>query len=628
LQENQDDYKMVRSIIFDRTSNMEYCDIVGEKLEALDGLKKVNIFVGANNCGKSRMMRKIATDKTSQLLLDNNVSYTDSKYAKDFMKSVERLNAKLSDEQKIPFNVEPGYSTSDVYFEGKSAYAKAISLDNNISTPYHYEKSQVQSDFGRLKQSLTVHDYHRQRLTAYPIIYIPILRGIEKFDSYFDSLWVATDSSMNSLSMTEVQRKAIGKFQNNAKKVYMNKTKKVYEIDEKRIFTAENLYDEIVDKLLGIEQERQFVKEFESFLSDKFFNGSRIAITPIKSKGYLNIKIGDSPERALHNLGDGIKQLITIFYKIFEKRNDETIFLIEEPDINLHPGFQRQLLEILLSDAFPKHQYFITTHSNHLLDSCFGDRDVAIFSFQNMGEEGEKFRVIKTASGDISILDSLGVNNSSVFLANCTIWVEGLSDKILISKMLKMYLKNEGLDEKLKEDIHYSFVEYEGGNIVHWDFVGSDEAGDFSHALSITNRLFVICDNDNDGKQERKKALQKVFGDRYYEHEAREMENTVKLEVLEKTLFGSNEVKYKDGGELRRGEYDSKEKYLGEHIDETYELGRKYAGESGTIRDKIKFAKRLALNINTVEDLSAHNLDLCGKITDFIRQSNNLDKIA
>lgn len=623
MQENQDDYKMIRSIVFDKTSHAEYCDIAGERLGALDGLKRVNIFVGANNCGKSRMMRKITTDKTSQLLLDGNALYTSNKYAKDFIKSVEKLNSKLPDGQKIPFNIEFDYSASDVYFEGENVYAKTFSLDNNYS--YRNEKNQVQSNFGRLKQSLMAHDYRSQNLTMYPIFYIPILRGIEKFDSYFDSLWALSNSSMSSLPMTEAQRKAVEQFRDNAKKVYVNKTKKVYGIDEKRIFTAESLYDEIVDKLLGPEQERKFVKEFEDFLSDKFFNGDPVVITPIKSKGYLDIKIGDSSERALHNLGDGIKQLITIFYKIFEKRNDEAIFLIEEPDINLHPGFQRQLLEILLSDAFPKHQYFITTHSNHLLDSCFGDKNVAIFSFRNMGGENERFRVIKTASRDISVLDSLGVNNSSVFLANCTIWVEGLSDKILISKMLKIYLRDKKLDEKLKEDIHYGFVEYEGGNIVHWDFAGSDETGCFSHALSIANRLFVICDNDNNKNQKRKEALRKVFGDRYYEHEVREMENTVKVEVLEKTLFDDNEVKYKDGGELRRGKYASKRKYLGKHIDETYELSRKYAGKSGTIKDKISFAKRLVSNINTIEDLSQYNLDLCEKITGFIKRSNNMD---
>ncbi len=85
---------------------------------------------------------------------------------------------------------------------------------------------------------------------------------------------------------------------------------------------------------------------------------------------------------------------------------------------------------------FSKHQYFITTHSNHLIDSCFDYNCISIYKFINYENKNNTFKVVNSSPNDVETLQLLGVNNSSVFIANCTIWVEGISDKILISKYL------------------------------------------------------------------------------------------------------------------------------------------------------------------------------------------------
>lgn len=43
-------------------------------------------------------------------------------------------------------------------------------------------------------------------------------------------------------------------------------------------------------------------------------------------------------------------------------------------------------------------------------------------------------------------------------------------------------------------------------------FEGSDKI-DNINAFGITNRCFIVFDNDNDGKQKRKQNLKEVFGD-------------------------------------------------------------------------------------------------------------------
>ena len=77
-----------------------------------------------------------------------------------------------------------------------------------------------------------------------------------------------------------------------------------------------------------------------------------------------------------------IKQLIILFYKIYEQKDNNAIFLIEEPELNLHPGFQRKFIEIITKE-FPKHQFFITTHSNHIIDLYNEQDNISVYKFRN-----------------------------------------------------------------------------------------------------------------------------------------------------------------------------------------------------------------------------------------------------
>ena len=89
----------------------------------------------------------------------------------------------------------------------------------------------------------------------------------------------------------------------------------------------------------------------------------------------LFIKIGND-ERPIYDWGDGTQQLIIILFSLFiHKDEKDSLFFIEEPEIYLHPGILRKFIEVINSDVFPNHQYFITTHSNIVLDTS-ADSDI------------------------------------------------------------------------------------------------------------------------------------------------------------------------------------------------------------------------------------------------------------
>lgn len=415
---------MITALDVSLIDDTNYLNDNGNKLLQLNNIKKINIFIGENNSGKSRMLRSFV--KNDKVIIYSNEFISDSKtqeiknkyneligYIKTYNK--DSTIPKINISEKIE-----KYEKIDDFFEIYDCLTKYIK-DNGKPTNYN-ANILIENMFSKihdlkelLQKPLSGNNYSiNKKISGQNIIYIPILRGIECFNTYYQK---EEDPQLSTIMMTESQRMSLTKYKNNVKVLYTNKISKAYEIkDTKKIFTAENLYDEITEKLLGKEEDRTIIKDFQDFISREFYDGDEFTIIPRIDKGYLSVKIGTEPDKALHNLGDGIKQLITLFYKIFEQRNKEVVFLIEEPEINLHPGYQRKFIELLESNYFPNHQYFITTHSNHLIDSCFDFENVSIYKFVNVDKNNNTFKVINTTSKDIEILDLLGVNNSSVFL--------------------------------------------------------------------------------------------------------------------------------------------------------------------------------------------------------------------
>jgi hypothetical protein len=107
----------------------------------------------------------------------------------------------------------------------------------------------------------------------------------------------------------------------------------------------------------------------------------------------------------------------------------------------------------------------------------------------------------------------------------------------------------------------------------------------------------------------------------FYELPVWEIENTIKKDILEKTLFGESEIVYKKKYNEDKGYCNNKK--IGIFIDSHYDLGSKtYSAKSGTIKNKIEFAQKAIGNMKTIDDITANALDMCEKNTNFIEKSN------
>jgi len=459
--------------------------------------------------------------------------------------------------------------------------------------------------------------FNKESTKPYNHFYVPILRGLRPIQ------YVKGPPAVSEPFHKDVDN-------------YLQRTIHDYDFNDevgKSIYTGLHLYDAARRLLLGLREDREKIAAFEKFLSETFFDKQIVNIVPKVDADVVWVRIGND-EYPIYALGDGIQAIIILTYPLFFHQGEKAIICFEEPETNLHPGLQRIFIETLLRPEFASFQYFFTTHSNHFLDLTADYDSISVYTFTKHGtERGGTIEIENVNHCERRVLELIGARTSSVFLTNCTIWVEGITDRLYIRKWLELYQKEHGT--AYKEDYHYSFVEYAGGNITHWSFLDSDDTNAPNiNVDKLCAKLFLITDNDgaglkNDGtpnrskpkKYERQKALKKRLGEeQYYLLKGREIENVSSKAIIKK-LISTHE-----GRVLDFEKFDSKpheQVALGEFISSTIPgLRKKYRAEGGTVHDKLGFCKRAVAATESFEDLSDEAKELCKRLVDFIAANN------
>ncbi|EJT6499438.1 ATP-binding protein [Clostridium perfringens] len=624
--------------------------------DVLYNISKLNIFIGGNNSGKSRFLRSIFNDKNlifnlnhkkicefNDLIdgLNNDIanSFRDSIVAignidkRSNLEKIENIteesevlrvfNNKIKELSKVNENATITHNSYSV--TGVNSISDIVEKLKSVGVKYSEELS---------KRKLE--DFFMPR--SFKRIYIPILRGLRILDNSEDCLKERTKNDY---------------FKNES---------------EVNIFTGQNLYNDVLNLLCGDYKDRIHLREFEDFLGENFFDGKTISLIPKIKSDVLYVKIGEEKEYPIHELGDGIQSIIILTFNLYANKGKDVLFFIEEPELYLHPGLQRKLIDVFLSEEFDTYQYFITSHSNHLLDLSLDTNGISVYKFKkeisnNIPADKEKeieaeFSIENVKNDDMSLLEELGVNSSSIFLSNCTIWVEGITDRLYIRKYLEIYqnekFKNGEIKKIYLEDLHYSFLEYSGGNITHWDFLDNTE-GDLASMKhsKICRNMMLIADSDGykddkDGKKRKRiEELEAYLGDRFYCLKAKEIENILTPDIIKKSIKKLKDGRVKDDLKDRDSELldkcdfnieDYKGINLGSFIDEkiseqldiekkehsgfdNYEKRKKFASGS-TINYKVKFCKYAIENIKTLDDMSDEAKEICEKIYKFIEESN------
>ena len=352
-------------------------------------------------------------------------------------------------------------------------------------------------------------------------------------------------------------------------------------------------------------------------------------LIPRTDNAVLFVKIGEEEEKPIYELGDGIQAIIILTFLVHIE--DHAMFFIEEPDIFLHPGLQRRLIECFCDK--PQHQFFLTTHSNHLLDLTLDFDDISIFKFEKIREGSYEdgrlpnFSVECVEDGDDSVLAQLGVRNSSVFLVNATIWVEGITDRMYLRHYFEKWQEAEKKKDEnftvYREDTHFAFVEYGGGNVGHFfDEMGDGDDTERPMDLErLTGRAFVVMDADDD-REDKLEKYEHIPDEQLHVLKCREIENLLPKELLEAHIRQrEGEFEFPEGTEWE----DYRDVRLGRWIESEFdgELGYKYASDSGALRSDLKkdFAKWTADRVEA-EDLTEPIEELMGEMYEHIERQH------
>lgn len=585
--------------------------------KVLAGLGQINLFVGPNNAGKSRFMRGLFK-RAGYTHLPSGFPLADIRMA---LRHLETVMGDHMPQGVISFGhvkrgmLDPLIPNENLlpaegdFLGSVRAELKKIIDNQTFSPQFQGGRTQpsdqqlrdVHSRFAsEARNCLAQLEPLKVDVGSEPHVYVPILRGLRELKP--------------------------------GQNVYLDRTIKDYELalepNRTVAFTGLGLYERLKELLLGDREHRTLVRDYEDFLSSEYFDGADVQLVPKGKSDVVHVVIGNDVEKPIYELGDGLQSIITITFPMFTA-DKRSLFFVEEPEVHLHPGMQRRLVESMRSERFCHHQVFLTTHSNHLLDVAGEYGACSTYLFRPDGGLSA-FTIHSVEGKDSRVLRTLGARSSSMYLSNAIIWVEGITDRLYLREFLHKYLAAHPAPRPLKEDTHFVLAEVGGANVVHWKFDESAvELGKRINAVSLCADNFLVLDGDNAEKGTRKEDFERALGQRFALLADKEIENLLPIEAVHAGVraVAGREVPDAYMAKLTSHGYQGAGVGLGEYLDKTipaYQFGT----GTGTLRRKVEFCYAAVEHMrrNDSWTLSPEATRLCERLVAFILEANGEER--
>lgn len=242
---------------------------------------------------------------------------------------------------------------------------------------------------------------------------------------------------------------------------------------------------------------------------------------------------------SLSKRSDGFRWYLSLYLTLYDYLNNDSdinyILLLDEPNLYLHPGAQKNLLFNVFKNEFVDTQIIYTTHSPYMIDSDNSysiriiekDRQSLIYnSPQEYAEKNKKLKDVDTLTPLLTALE-LDISNSLVFNSeDILVTVEGIQDVYILKAMLEI-TKNDSKFNKVK------FIPGIGASKIPYLY---------SYLYGMGYNVYALLDNDKSGKN----AMSDIINgdeedDRVNKLFMYDLEKDTKSDFLLEDLFSSND---------------------------------------------------------------------------------------
>jgi putative ATP-dependent endonuclease of the OLD family len=431
----------------------------------IEDIRKINVFIGKNNCGKSNVLRTLA------LLREiNDVGHSHA--LKSFDSNVDthrRSGQRPSITIIIPaasLFSHPGFSSTGLpeYYESKAG--------NNIKLRWNHGTGVIEGS----------HPFD-----VFSCSQLGLIHKILFPSQSFNTSPVDKDLYYNNLSpaLIKLAANALQGLQQYLAIPVFREIRKTTDprITEDEVFNGHNIIAklrEMQHPKVGRDDDQVLFYKIQDYIRELVGDSTLTWEIP-NSDDRIYIRVKDT-KLPLDSYGTGLHHLVLMCSALAMYENHYVT--IEEPEIHLHPELQRHFLRFI---AKTNNTSFITTHSNVFLDF---QQDANIFHVRHNGVRSTVDHV-NTSPAARAILTDTGYKASDLLQSNGIVWVEGPSDRIYLNKWLSL------LAPELIEGIHYAIVFY-GGKVLSHFCCNDETAEDLVEMLRINTNALVIMDRDGD----------------------------------------------------------------------------------------------------------------------------------
>ena len=529
--------------------------------------KKINVYIGANNSGKSNVLRafewlvqnKSLEKKLSQIELHQRDEKNPLRILlKSSFEESDGIPEVAGNQFVLDFNVQ---GTQREWLDGPVIFNEPqdLKLFNKFGEKYtgRYFTSMPRKEEAQKKKDEIYRGMYNVLIQNFrPTFYIPQFRQITP----------GTDYSIKGQGIVEM----LASWQH-----------------------PEITADQNIGRFLKIQE-----------LLRRLLNLSNIEMEVVHTKDHVIVK-NNNLRLPLESYGTGVHELIILAVAVYSQEN--VFFLIEEPEIHLHPKLQKEFLNFIIKET--SNHYLISTHSNALIQPS-NDVDVVHLKLTDDATTGRR---VESSGTILEILTDLGISPSDILQANSVIWVEGPSDRIFINKWINL------LFPELIEGINYSIMFYGGKLLSHLslDRDAFPNPSDLIPLLRINQKSIIVIDSDRKKKGARISRTKSRVKSECEENniycwitDGKEIENYLSGQAVSRAYkeFTSIEV------DLTIDAYDDLESLL------KSSFGKRWKKSWSYNSSKPNFARKIIQHFNQVDittDLKRHLNKIYCVITDY-----------